>query len=422
MIAAALSTVSIICFFIPHLTSFPLLCAMMVFKGVTMGMLDTGANLMTIWLHGENCDPYIQSLHSSFAIGAVIGPAFIKGLLSAGRPLNAAWYFFGSACIPIIAALLYFKSPSEHEIGDKDTHQIVDMEEIGKSSRFDGAERQEKDIEMTNQNLDSRNASHSNQSHNHDDLVESTPKTSLPPSQPIFHWTWATRYVADYKPYLAVLGVALFLGCYIGGEVATGAFLTTFALRTGLSTEDGGAMLTTLFWLAFAIGRVIAIPTSVFVSPKNIMAINLVGALVSSGFVWMTAKHLYPFGIATLAYGFFLAPIFPSAITLLQTIIPVTGGTTTVMVVGASLGEMIVPLMVSSTFETTKYMSLIYVQFSSVASGALVMAGVAFLGYRIVRQRKAITPIVPIQSSKIDEMVALEQDKAQGDEPVHLDL
>lgn len=421
MLAASLLIIAVFCFIIPHMASFVFMCFMFFFQGLGMGMLDTGANLMTLWLHGEGSDPYIQSLHASFAVGAVVGPAIIKALLGGGHPINAAWYMFGGFFAPVVIGLLYFPSPSETH------HEDASAQELAITSRSTPTEGEDKPVPLDaslSESLPAQDANSSGQ-------VAAQAPSTRPPSP--FNFTWANRYNVDYKPYLMVLGVALFLACYIGGEVATGSFMTTFALRRGLTTEDGGALLATLFWLTFALGRLAAIPISLYVSPRTMIAVDLVGTLISAAFVWVFANRLVPLAIALLAYGAFMASTFPTAITLLQTIIPVTGNMTTVFVVGASLGEMLVPLFVSSNFEKTHYMSLIYTQFFSVVAGTVVMIGVAFLGYKLAQQQRAQEAVlnklsdgeVQRRSENVDGQdlpPVLYEEKGNTDENVPLDL
>ena len=351
MVAISLIFTSVVCFLVPNLHNFYLLCVLFFFQGISMGMLDTGCNLMTLWIQKENPDPYIQSLHAAFAVGAVISPAILKGVLAAASPINWVWYGIGFAFFPAIALLFYFPSPTEpaHE----DEHN--DQEEM-------------------------------------------------------FKFSWENPLAVDYKPYLTVLGVALFLLCYVGGEVATGSFMTTFALRRHLTTEDGGALLTTIFWLTFAFGRLIAIPISLYVSPKVMITVDLIGTTIATIFIWVYSSSLWGLGVCLVFYGLFMASTFPTAITLLQTIMPVTGKMTTVFVVGASLGEMLVPLLVSHNFPATNYMSLVYVQFASVIAGTLVMIGVAVLGYLILQQRA----IKKRLEDKVQELDTVETGHSNG--------
>lgn len=379
MVAISLIFTSIVCFLVPNLANFYLLCVLFFFQGVSMGMLDTGCNLMTLWLQRENCDPYIQSLHAAFAVGAVISPAVIKAFLSAQMPINYAWYGIGCAFIPFIGLLFYYPSPTEPD-----------------SEPTANTQSDKKDVENGSVELETMEEGSENVS------TVTAAKKREPSSD--FAFSWENRYTVDYKPYLMVLSVAIFLLCYVGGEVATGSFTTTFALRRGLTTEDGGAFLTFLFWLTFAIGRLLAIPLSLFISPKAMLIFDLVGTFISTCFVWSFSSHYTGFAVSLIFYGFFMASTFPSAITLLQTVIPVTGNMTTVFIIGASFGEMLVPLLVSANFESTNYMSLIYVQFASVIAGSIFMIIVGILGFLIVRQRE-------IKQRVLDRVEKLEQDE-----------
>lgn len=390
MVAASLIIISAFCFLIPHMKNFVILCSQFFFQGLSMGMLDTGANLMTLWLHGDRCDPYIQSLHAAFAVGAVIGPGIIKSLLTAGHPINAAWYSFGCAFIPIIFGLLYFESPTEPKPDDAEVwktevaQRVADIEraenEHHGNGSSNGTHQSEVEMDAIPSSLSGHGASNSDSN--------ATSSANIHKRQAsLFTFTWENRYTTDYKPYATVLGVALFLCFYVGGEVATGSFLTTFALRRGLTTEDGGAFLTFIFWLLFAFGRLIAIPLSIYVAPKTILIVDLIGTFVSSCMVWAFADRLGPLTFALILYGLFMASTFPTAITLLQTVIPVTGNMTTVFIIGASLGEMLVPLLVSSNFDSTDYMSLVYVQFGSVIAGIVTMIGVGILAYKLTQQK-----------------------------------
>lgn len=409
MVAVSLVVTCLVCFLVPVLTNFAILCTLFFFQGVSMGMLDTGCNLMTLWLHKENCDPYIQSLHAAFAVGAVISPGVLKAFLSAHKPINWAWYGIGFSFVPIIALLLYFPSPTdptdEHLDSDENSEKTtsgdegIQLEEttdytINTVTRSESQTQLGGEAEMTDfgkQEITSASPDPM--------LTPRAPTPSSPNATPrsqngssakqqnMFAFSWENRYNVDYKPYLTVLGVAVFLCFYVGGEVATGSFTTTFALRRGLTTEDGGAFLTFLFWLTFAIGRLLAIPLSVFISPKLMLTVDLIGTFISVLFIWTFANRVVGLGISLFVYGLFMASTFPTAITLLQTIMPVTGNMTTVFIVGASLGEMLVPLLVSANFEATNYMSLIYVQFGSVIAGIITMITVAVLGHMILKQR-----------------------------------
>ena len=72
------------CFIIPFSTSLPVLCFSVLLQGFAMGFLDTGGNLLLLRLHSEpdpsQAEPYMQAMHFSFALGALVIPLIMAML------------------------------------------------------------------------------------------------------------------------------------------------------------------------------------------------------------------------------------------------------------------------------------------------------------------------------------------------------
>ena len=49
------------------------------------GLLDTGANVVTLRLWGSRAEPFLQSLHASFAVGALVAPLLAERFISQGQ-------------------------------------------------------------------------------------------------------------------------------------------------------------------------------------------------------------------------------------------------------------------------------------------------------------------------------------------------
>eukprot|EP01043_Picozoa_sp_COSAG02_P067062 COSAG02_NODE_10644_length_1892_cov_362.277747_1_plen_255_part_00 len=49
------------------------------------GLLDTGANVVTLRLWGSRAEPFVQSLHASFAVGALVAPLLAERFISQGQ-------------------------------------------------------------------------------------------------------------------------------------------------------------------------------------------------------------------------------------------------------------------------------------------------------------------------------------------------
>ena len=81
------------CAILPSLRSLPALAAALFAQGTCMGLLDTGGNVLLIWLHGAGrVEPFMQAMHFFFALGAVLSPLLIEAatrLSVSGAPRSA---------------------------------------------------------------------------------------------------------------------------------------------------------------------------------------------------------------------------------------------------------------------------------------------------------------------------------------------
>jgi len=93
--------------------------------GMCMGGLDTGSNVMLIYLYKADVGPLMQSMHASFAIGAFFAPALLcmteRPRAHAGGESSSSsvtsgsyditFYLIGAYCVAVAAALLVTESP-----------------------------------------------------------------------------------------------------------------------------------------------------------------------------------------------------------------------------------------------------------------------------------------------------------------------
>ncbi|XP_035686634.1 sodium-dependent glucose transporter 1-like [Branchiostoma floridae] len=166
-----------------------------------------------------------------------------------------------------------------------------------------------------------------------------------------------------------------FFFIYVGVEVAYGSFIFSFGTKSKLHLSKNDAVgLNTLFWGTFSLVRGTAIFTTKCLSVKVILLLNLVGAIVSSlGLCVYAQDNRTLLFVATGIFGGSISTIFPSAISWAERYIHVTGKAAAVFVVGASFGEMFMPLMVGYMFERNP-MWLMYF-----ALGGSVIANVLFV-------------------------------------------
>jgi len=170
----------------------------------------------------------------------------------------------------------------------------------------------------------------------------------------------------------------LLLLVYVGAEVSCGGYISTYVQITKLDDEEGGALLTSAYWGAIALGRLIAIYTSLHWSPSKMMIINLIGCTIASvGFLLLVLLYSPPdsmglslmthdaahtlIWVTTILYGLSMASVFPTGVTLAESMIEVTGKEAAVFVAGAGVGEMLVPLLVAFLLDYASIDSLFYV-------------------------------------------------------------
>ena len=82
---------------IPVLPTHALVAAAVSTQGVCMGVLDTGGNVLLIWLHGSGTvEPYMQAMHFCFGLGAFVAPLLVELSVQRSGGFAAAFYCIGA--------------------------------------------------------------------------------------------------------------------------------------------------------------------------------------------------------------------------------------------------------------------------------------------------------------------------------------
>jgi FHS family Na+ dependent glucose MFS transporter 1 len=147
--------------------------------------------------------------------------------------------------------------------------------------------------------------------------------------------------------------VMLFLFIYAGVEGGFGGWV--FAYVTGLGLSDGptAAYLTSTFWGALTLGRLLAIPLAARFSPGALLFGDLLAALLSIGVVLAGPGSLALTWLGTVAFGLAIASIFPTTLALAERRMTITGQVTGWFFVGSSLGAMFWPWLIGQLFDAS---------------------------------------------------------------------
>lgn len=128
---------------------------------------------------------------------------------------------------------------------------------------------------------------------------------------------------------------------YVGIETGIGGWAPTHLASTGRSVAEA-ARWTAGFWAAFTAGRLLGAGLSVRVRSDRLVA----GALVCAVVCLLAATRPGIAGLAYIAAGFALAPVFPTGVAWLSSALPGVRGSTATVLGGALIGGVTVPPLI----------------------------------------------------------------------------
>jgi FHS family Na+ dependent glucose MFS transporter 1 len=176
-------------------------------------------------------------------------------------------------------------------------------------------------------------------------------------------------------PYSVVLTAALFLFFYVSAEIAFGGWVYTYAVELKLASAVQAAYLTSGFWLAFTVGRLLSVLLATRFTPRQIISVALLGCVFFMGLVFVFADSAAILWIAALGAGFCMAPVYPSGFTLAVQGLKLTARASSVILLGDSFGGMILPWLVGQVLEATGPRAMVYLVFSSLICDLLAFVG-----------------------------------------------
>jgi FHS family Na+ dependent glucose MFS transporter 1 len=175
---------------------------------------------------------------------------------------------------------------------------------------------------------------------------------------------YMTRLVSPAAPTKSVDGVeiqvnyvlvglsALFMSLVVGAEVSFGGWIYTYAVALDLASVRNAAYLTSAFWGALTLGRLIGIPIAARFRPRSILLVDLIGCVASVLVILVFSASTAMVWIGAAGLGFFMASIFPTVLSWAERRMTMSGFVTSWFLVGASVGAMTLPWIIGQLFET----------------------------------------------------------------------
>ncbi|XP_048842526.1 sodium-dependent glucose transporter 1 [Brienomyrus brachyistius] len=309
---------------VPFCKSAILLTLLISCVGVSMGFLDTGGNVLILKTWGDRAGPYMQALHFSFAVGAFISPIISKLLFGSTDHLENSKVFGStteSSPSTTEGSVPPLKDPTSKLI--KSTLHLAHAP-ISKSMwAYIVIGVFLLLVSLLFFVLYSRSS----------------------PAQDMAKISPGKPRMAKYHNALILL-LFFFFFWYVGAEVAYGSFIFTYAKDVTHMAQSRAAGLNSLFWGTFAATRGLAIFLAACMKPGTMILLSLVGCTLSSLLMVLFSRNRMVLWSCTALYGASMATTFPSGISWLEQYTTVTGRSAAVFVVGAALGEMVLPAVV----------------------------------------------------------------------------
>uniref|UniRef100_A0A914WC67 Cytochrome b5 heme-binding domain-containing protein n=1 Tax=Plectus sambesii TaxID=2011161 RepID=A0A914WC67_9BILA len=351
---------------IPSCSDLSALGFVLAIMGFSMGLIDTTANVSMISVFGSDVSPFLQALHFFYGLGAFLSPLIAEPFLK------------NFDCTTLIdnhtAATGWIeKAMSGMEAENpKSVHIPGSLREAQKDIRINDAFWIMALMQIPiligvimlvvkERLVDNQTMKLPAQAKSYDDLDKTVDTAHNP-------WAGGTAAVGENanRPQsgtmslfgesrtlttLVLLGSGL-LFFADGMQAAFGDYVFSYGKLTipGLVISDA-ALVNAGFWGAFALGRLLSIFVSVYVSPGFLLFVDVAGSLFAVLVIFFFRESLKALYVGTLLFGLFLSSVYPSTISTVEQFVNVGPSATSILVVGAAAGEMVYPVTIGKLLD-----------------------------------------------------------------------
>ncbi|MCS6847356.1 MAG: MFS transporter [Anaerolineae bacterium] len=149
---------------------------------------------------------------------------------------------------------------------------------------------------------------------------------------------------------LALL-MAVFFFLYVGMEIAFGGWIASYAVAIGYGDAAAAAVLTSAFWGAFMLGRLLSVPLATRLRPQVVMLLDFALCTLGIGLFLLGSRSPLLLWAGVIVVGLGMAALFPTMISFAESRMRITGGVTAIFLAGSSLGGMTLPWLIGQLFE-----------------------------------------------------------------------
>ncbi len=171
---------------------------------------------------------------------------------------------------------------------------------------------------------------------------------------------------------LLVAGIVFFFFLWAGTELGFGGWIYTYALSSGLIDKAGAAYLTSAFWGAFTLARLLSIPLAIRLKPVTLLLGSIVGVMVNLIVIISHPTSFNMLLVGTIGMGACMASVFPNMLAFSGRRIILNGRITSWFFIGSAIGGMTLPLVIGQFIESNPQL-LLFILMGTVVCAFLVL-------------------------------------------------
>ena len=172
--------------------------------------------------------------------------------------------------------------------------------------------------------------------------------------------------------------VAFFFVLYVGLEIGFAGWIHTYAEEIRLGSANTVSAVTTLFWVAFTLGRLGAVGVARRHRPSTILRTVSVLTVVASGALVVANGRAAGVWVGTALFGLAVAPQFPTMIAFAEEHLTLTGSATSWFFGASAIGGFVFPWLIGKLFGAVGAKAMPVVVF---------LASIATLGWFAIVER-----------------------------------
>lgn len=175
--------------------------------------------------------------------------------------------------------------------------------------------------------------------------------------------------VRQYTFLIAVTSALFFV--LVGTEVGFGGWVFSYGVATNLGSDTVARLLNTVYWGGLTVGRMISIPLAMRMRPQSMLMVDILGSLASLALLLAVPAWPPAVWIGTFGLGLSLASMFPTTLNFIERRMPMSGGVTSIFLLGGNFGAMLLPWLMGQLFEPVGPHSLLVICEVAMTAGLL---------------------------------------------------